>query len=96
MNNNLVSIEKLKSVAKQKNIYKYIKEIGYSKAKNKKYYIITIDNKRVNFGYSKMEDYLIHRDKIRRERFLKRFEKLFNKFKNDYNRPIFWTVYLLW
>jgi vacuolar-type H+-ATPase subunit B/Vma2 len=43
-----------------------------------------------------MEDYLIHRDKERRERFLKRFEKLFNKFKNDYNRPIFWAVNLLW
>jgi hypothetical protein len=49
-NSNLVSINKLKQVAKQKGIYKYIKEIGYSKVKNKKYYVITIDNKKVNFG----------------------------------------------
>ncbi len=66
MEDNLVSINKIKKIAKQKGIFKYIKDIGYSKAKNKKYYIITIDNKRVNFGYIKMEDYLIHKDKERR------------------------------
>jgi hypothetical protein len=50
-NSNLVSINKLKQVARNKGISKYIKEIGYSKAKNKKYYVITIDNKKVNFGF---------------------------------------------
>ena len=50
MNNHLVSIDKLKRVARQKNLMKYIKEIGYSKAKNKKYYVKTIDGRKVNFG----------------------------------------------
>ena len=44
---------------------KYINEIGYSKVKGKKYYVITIDNKRVNFGDINMQDYLIHKDKDR-------------------------------
>jgi len=29
---------------------KYIKVIGYSKVIDKKYYVITIDNKKINFG----------------------------------------------
>ena len=49
-NNNLISIDKLKNIIKQKNLNKYIKEIGYSKAKGKKYYVITVDNKKVHFG----------------------------------------------
>ena len=69
MENNLVSIEKLKKVAKQNGISKYIKELGYSKVKDKKYYVITIDNKKVNFGNLKYEDYLIHHDEERRKRF---------------------------
>ena len=66
MENNLVSIEKLKKVAKQNGISKYIKEINYSKAKYKKYYVITIDNKRVNFGDIRYEDFLQHHDEQRR------------------------------
>ena len=69
MENNLVSIEKLKQVAKRNKLSKYIKEIGYSKVKDKKYYVITIDNKKVNFGNLKYEDYLIHHDEERRKRF---------------------------
>ena len=69
MENNLVSIEKLKQVAKQNGLSKYIKELGYSKVKDKKYYVITIDNKKVNFGNLKYEDYLIHHDEERRKRF---------------------------
>ena len=68
-NKNLVSINKLKNIARQKNINKYIKEIGYSKAKDKKYYIITSDNKKVNFGSLKYADYLIHKDKDRKTQF---------------------------
>jgi hypothetical protein len=95
-NNNLVSIEKLKNIIKEKKISKYIKDIGYSKVKNKKYYVITIDNKRVNFGDIRYQDYLSLKDKKRRDNFRSRFEKLYNKFKNNYNKPIFWAVNLLW
>ena len=95
-NNNLISIEKLKQVAKKKGLKKYIKEINYSKVKNKKYYVITIDNKKVNFGSLDYEDYLIHKDKVRRDNFLKRFEKLYNKNKDNYNSAIFWSWNILW
>ena len=50
MNSNLVSIDKLKKVIKEKGLMKYVKDLGYSKAKGKKYYIKTIDDKTVNFG----------------------------------------------
>ena len=89
MNKNLVSLNKLKKVAKQNDLMKYIKDIGYSNVKDKKYYVITIDNKKVNFGYIKMEDYLIHHDKERRKKFKERFRSLFEKFKYDYNKSIF-------
>ena len=96
MNNNLVSIEKLKRVTKQKGLMKYIKEIGYSRVKGKKYYVITIDNKRVNWGDIKMQDMLIHHDPIRQKRFKDRFRSTYEKFKENYNKPIFWAYNLLW
>ena len=96
MNNHLVSLDKLKKVAKDKGLLKYIKEIGYSKVKNKKYYVITIDNKKVSFGYNKMDDYLVHKNDDKRVRFRARFDKIYQKFKNDYNKPIFWSYNLTW
>jgi len=96
MNSNLVSISKLKKIAIQKGISKYIKEIGYSKVKDKKYYVITIDNKKVNFGYIKMPDYLVHQNEDLRSRFRARFKSLYEKFKDDYNKPIYYSYNLLW
>ena len=94
MNNHLVSLDKLKRIAKNKGLNKYIKEIGYSKVKNKKYFVITIDNKKVNFGSSLYSDYLSHHNDERRQRFKDRFKTLYDKFKNDYNKPIFWSYNL--
>ena len=96
MNSNLVSIDKLKRIARQKGLMKYIKEIGYSVAKDKKYFVKTIDNKKVNFGYNKMADYLTHHDKDRRDRFRARFRSVYEKNKNNYNKPIFYAFQLLW
>lgn len=96
MNSNLVPLDKLKKIVKAKGLDKYIKDIGYSKVKDKKYYVITKDDKKVNFGYIKMTDYLIHNDKQRRDRFRARFKGLYEKYKNDYNKPIFWSYILLW
>ena len=96
MNNNLVSLDKLKSVARQNGLMKYIKKLGYSKVKDKKYYVITIDNKKVNWGHIKMEDYLIHHDEERRKRFKARFRSLYEKNKDNYNKPIFWSYNLTW
>ena len=53
MNNNLTFIDTLKRIARNKGLNKYYKEIGFSKVKNKKYYVITIDNKKINFGFIK-------------------------------------------
>ena len=94
--NNLVSLEKLKRVARQKGISKYYKEIGYSNVKGKKYYVITIDGKKVNFGSNKYQDFLTHHDKERRDNFRSRFNKMFEKYKNNYNSAMFWSYLLLW
>jgi hypothetical protein len=50
MNKNLVSLQELDNIASKNGLKKYYKEINYSNVKNKKYYVITIDNKKVNFG----------------------------------------------
>ena len=68
-NKTIISIDKLKKIAIQKGLNKYIKEIRYSTVKNKKYCIITIDNKRVNFGDIRYENFLQHHDEERRKRF---------------------------
>ena len=95
-NNNLISINKLKNIIKQKNLNKYINDVGYSKVKNKKYYVITIDNKKVNFGDMRYQDKNQHNDKKRVEAFKARFNKVYEKFKDDYNKPIFWVYQILW
>jgi hypothetical protein len=96
MNSNLIPLDKLKNIVKVKGLNKYIKDIGYSKVKDKKYFVITIDDKKVNFSYDKMEDYLIHHNDERRKRFRARFRSLYEKFKDDYNKPIFWSWNLCW
>ena len=63
MNKNLISLRHLKNIAINKNIDKYIIEYGYSSVKNKKYYIINISNKKINFGDNRYEDYTINKDK---------------------------------
>jgi len=73
MNKNLISLRHLKNIAINKNIDKYIKEYGYSSVKNKKYYIINISNKKINFGYNRYEDYTINKDKQKLLNFRNRF-----------------------
>ena len=48
-NKNLISLKHLKLIAINKAIDKNIKEYGYSKQKNKKYYIINISDKKNKF-----------------------------------------------
>ena len=92
---NLISLNKLYDIIKSKNLDKYILNLGYSNRKNKKYFVKTIDNNIIHFGDTRYEDYLIHNDNIRREQFRTRFNKLYQKNKNNYNAPIFWA-YILW
>jgi hypothetical protein len=65
---------------------------------DKKYYIITKDNKRVYFGAAGYSDFTQHKDEDRKNRYIKRHEKNESKFwnKSGIDTPSFWALYLLW
>ena len=90
---NLVSISKLQSVIASKGLTHLIDDVGYSKVKNKKYFVHLKSGKTVNFGYKPMEDYLIHGDNKRRERYRARHR---NDKIHDPNYPGFWSWSILW
>lgn len=74
-------------LVKEKDFKKLInraKELGakyldYSSRKNNKYVVILLGGKKIHFGNNKYSDYLIHKDKNRRERYLKRSRGIKNK-----------------
>lgn len=53
--------------------------IQISKNKNKKYVWINPDGKKINFGAKGMSDYLEHKDKKRREAYIKRHSAIKTK-----------------
>ena len=59
---------------------------------------ITKNNKKrtVRFGASGYEDYTIHKDKKRRERYISRHRKRENWTKQGITTPGFWSRWLLW
>lgn len=96
MNNNLVDLKIIKNIIKNKGLDEYIKQVGYSNNKDKKYYVILKNNKIVHFGSKSYEDFIIHQDKKRQINFQKRFQKLFNKNKNNPESSLFWSYQVLW
>ena len=54
-----------------------------SKAKNKKYYIVNPAGKKVNFGQMEYEDFLKHKDPIRRQNYLTRSAGMKGNWKSD-------------
>ena len=96
MNKNLVPLDELQKIIKFTGLNKYINSFGYSKRKDKKYYVKTIDNNIVHFGAIQFEDYLIHTDINRLNNFQDRFRKIYEKNKNNINSPLFWSWNLLW
>ena len=48
------------------------KSLNYSSRKNSKYVVTFPGGKKIHFGNNKYSDYLIHKDKNRREGYLKR------------------------
>lgn len=95
-NNNLVDLKILWKLAKDNNIDKYIKNIEYSNDNKHKYIITNINNKKIKIGNINYEDYLIHKDNKRRSLFRSRFNKLYQKFKNNIDSKILYTFLLLW
>jgi hypothetical protein len=70
-----------------------------SKRKDKKYMIITPDNKKINFGGIKpneepYSDFTHHHDEERKERYINRHKK--NENFNDLNTSGAWSRWLLW
>ena len=65
---------------------------------NKKYYIITNDNKKVYFGASNYSDFTIHKDEQRKQRYINRHKKNESKYwnKSGIDTPSFWSRFLLW
>ena len=88
-----------------KKLTKKAKKLGaesldYSTHKNNKYVATLSSGKKIHFGSSQYPDFLIHKDKERKERYLARAKKIKNK-KGEltFNNPEsanFWSVNLLW
>ena len=91
--------------AEFKKLIKNAKNLGaesldYSSRKNNKYMVKLPGGKKVHFGSPKYEDYTIHKDKERRDKYLSRATKIKNK-KGEltYTNPEssnYWSVHLLW
>ena len=62
----------------------------------KKYYIITKDNKKVYFGAAGMSDFTIHKDEARKQRYIKRHEKNEIWTKSGIDTAGWWSRWLLW
>jgi len=61
---------------------------------NKKFYIITNDNKKVYFGQASASDFTIHKDESRKLRYIKRHQDRENW--DDFNTAGAWSRFLLW
>ena len=74
------------------------KYLDYSKRKNNKY-VVEYEGKKIHFVSTKYEDYLIDKDKKRREKYLAKAKKTTNKngdFTYDFpSFPNYWSVKLL-
>ena len=88
-----------------KRLIKNAKNLGaesldYSTRKNNKYMVTLPGGKKVHFGSPKYQDYTIHKDKERRDKYLSRAMKIKNK-KGEltHTNPEssnYWSVHLLW
>ena len=88
-------LEKVKKLSK-----KYgATDIKISKKKNKKYDVL-YNNKWISFGDNRYEDFLDHKNKLRRTNYRRRASKIKNK-KGEYtylnpNSANFWSYNTLW
>lgn len=76
-------------------------QLQSSPLKTKKYRITWFDEnknkiKHADFGAKGMSDFTIHKDQERKQRFLNRFHKLIQKYKNDPYSPMTLSTMILW
>ena len=73
--------------------------LDYSTRKNNKYMVTLPSGKKVHFGSSKYPDYLTHKDKDRRDKYLARATKIKNKqgelTHNNPESANYWSTKLL-
>lgn len=67
-----------------------------SPLKAKKYYIVTASGKKVYFGATGYQDFTMHKDTLRRDRYLMRHAAHENWTKSGIDTPGFWSRWLLW
>lgn len=77
MNNVLTGSEFEELVNKAKDLGAV--SLDYSTRKNNKYMVKLSDGKKVHFGSPKYEDFLIHKDEKRRDKYLARAKKIKDK-----------------
>ena len=63
---------------------------------DKKYYIITKDNKRVYFGQASASDFTHHKNEDRKNRYILRHQKNEDWGKSGIDTAGFWSRWLLW
>lgn len=67
-----------------------------SSRKDKKYMIITPDNKKIHFGAKGYEDFTTHKDLLRRNMYIIRHKKNEDWTIKGLNTAGFWSRYVLW
>ena len=63
---------------------------------NKKYYIITNNNKKVYFGQASASDFTLHKNEARKQLYLNRHKNNENWTKSGIDTAGFWSRWLLW
>ena len=63
---------------------------------NKKYFIITKDNKKIYIGASGYSDFTIHKEEARKQRYINRHKNNEDWTKSGIDTAGFWSRWLLW
>ena len=96
---NVVSGKEFKKLTKNA-IKLGAESFDYSSRKNSKYMATLPGGKKIHFGSPNYPDYLTHKDKERRDKYLTRAKKIKNKQGElTYTNPessTYWSVHLLW
>ena len=92
---NILPISKLTEVLKTKpHLLRQISDYGLANDGKHKYFVILKGtNRKIKFGDKNYEDFLIHKNPIRRQRYRTRHK---NDHIDDPTKPGYWSFHLLW